>query len=172
MLLPAQECQIADLGIQSSSIDSCLQQPRQDAANLITCLLVGATGCRHRGPQAAKMTASSNNSARPSSSRQPGNLGSKATAQAALGGSCLQQPRQDAANLVTYLLLRGHSRLPQPATGAHTMHNFLAQQPPWTPPKCTPARTGSSNSSIWAAGAPLPPQRHHKPSHDSPKASK
>ena len=50
------------------------------------------------------MTASSN-SAKPSSSRQPGNLGSKATAQAALGDSCLQQPRQDAANLINYLLI-------------------------------------------------------------------
>ena len=51
------------------------------------------------------ITASSSNSARPSSSRQPGNLGSKVTAQAALGHSCLQQPRQDAANLINYLLM-------------------------------------------------------------------
>ena len=38
------------------------------------------------------------------------------------------------------------------------MHNFLAHQPPWTPQKCTPARKGSSNSSIWAAGAPRHPK--------------
>ena len=54
------------------------------------------------------ITASSSNSARPSSTRQPSNLGSKATAQAALGDSCLQQPRQDAANLINYLLI-GHA---------------------------------------------------------------
>ena len=63
------------------------------------------------------MTASSSNSARPSSSRQPGNLGSKATAQAALGDSCLQQPRQVAANLINYLLIRGHRYPPSGGTG-------------------------------------------------------
>ena len=66
-----------------------------------------------RHPRAIK--ASSSNSARPSSSRLPGNLGNKATAQA---DSCLQQPRQDAANLITYLLIGAtgiRHRLPQAA---------------------------------------------------------
>ena len=64
------------------------------------------------------MTASISNSARPSSSRQPSNLGSQATAQAALRDSCLEQPRQDAANLTTYLLIGATGichRLPQAA---------------------------------------------------------
>ena len=64
------------------------------------------------------MTASISNSARPSSSRQPSNLGSKATAQAALGDSCFWQPRQDAANLINYLLIGAkvvRHRLPQAA---------------------------------------------------------
>ena len=64
------------------------------------------------------MAPSSSNSARPSSSRQPGNLGSNAAAEAALGDSCLQQPRQDAANLINYLLIGATGichRLPQAA---------------------------------------------------------
>ena len=74
------------------------------------------------------MTASISSSARPSSSRQPSNLGSKATAQAALGDSGLQQPRQDAANLVTYLLIRGHRYLPSGGTGPQTPS---PPPPPW-----------------------------------------
>ena len=57
---------------------------------------------------------------------------SKAAAQAALGDSCLQQPRQDAANLtnyllkqprqdaanlITYLLIKGHRYPPSGGTG-------------------------------------------------------
>ena len=42
---------------QAALGDSCLQQPRQDAANLINYLLIGATGICHRGFQAAKVLA-------------------------------------------------------------------------------------------------------------------
>ena len=55
----------------------CLQQARQDAANLINYLLIGATDPGHRGFQAARARAS----------------------------QCLQQPRLDAANLINYLFI-------------------------------------------------------------------
>ena len=60
--------------------------------------------------------ASSSNSARSRSSRQPGNLGSKATAQAALGDSCLQPPAGSCKS-DQRSCYRGHSSVKSGATG-------------------------------------------------------
>ena len=68
---------------QAALGDSCLQQPRQDSANLINYLLIGATGIRHRGFQAAELEG-------------PEFIKSITTL----------RRRQDAASLINYLLIR------------------------------------------------------------------
>ena len=122
---------------------SCFWQPRQDAANLINYLLTrghrylpsGATGCKTSSPLPRKLmlpptqecqlalsgtlTASSSNSARPSSSRQPGNLGRKGSPSSPRG-HMPPAAKADAANLTTYLLIRGHRYLPSGGTGCKT----------------------------------------------------
>ena len=56
---PSQQSNSPSIGskatAQAALGDSGLQQPRQDAANLINYLLIGATGFRHRPPQAAEL---------------------------------------------------------------------------------------------------------------------
>ena len=44
---------------QAALGDSCLQQPRQDAANLINSPVIGATGPCHRPPRFWRMSSSS-----------------------------------------------------------------------------------------------------------------
>ena len=86
---------------QAALGDSCLQQARQDAANLITYLLIGATGCRHRLPQAAKMNPQNKPKQQGNSPSSPGGPAGKA-------GCCKSD------HLSSY---RGHRYLPSGPTG-------------------------------------------------------
>ena len=130
---------------------SCFWQPRQDAANLINYLLTrghrylpsGATGCKTSSPLPRKLmlpptqecqlalsgtlTASSSNSARPCSSRQPGNLGRKGSP-GSPRGHMPPAAKADAANLTTYLLI-GATGICHPAAQAAKVLALPLQQP-------------------------------------------
>ena len=94
---------------------SCFWQPRQDAANLISYLLIGATARRHRLPQAADLEPPRTRlgpqiDAVPCTAMPISSFGHP-------GYSCFWQPRQDATNLINLSFYRGHRYLPSGATG-------------------------------------------------------